>query len=124
MVLLPRIRSSIVVGLVPTIGHGILERRDLLRELFVTLVEFSVVTHEDSDVHVPEAVQKHQVHEEIDHLHEAIDPMFDHIRHLSDKGFKEELVENVEKGFLCAGHYLNGILYIHVYIFCSSFLLS
>jgi hypothetical protein len=48
--------------------------------------------------------------------------MFDRIRHLSDKGFKEELVENVEKGFLCARHYLNAILYIHVYIFCSSFL--
>jgi hypothetical protein len=51
MVLLPRIRSSVVVGLVPTIGHGILE---LLRELFVTLdvlflVELTPVTHEDSD---------------------------------------------------------------------------
>ena len=104
MSLLPRIRSSIVVGLVSTIGHGILERRDLLRELFVMLIEFSVVTHEDSDVHLPEAVQKHQVHEEIDHLHEAIDRMFDHIRHVRDKGFKEELVENVENGFLCARH--------------------
>jgi hypothetical protein len=42
--------------------------------------------------------------EDFDQEREDIDQTFDHIRHLSDKGFKEELVENVEKGFLCARH--------------------
>jgi hypothetical protein len=86
MVLLPRIHSSVVVEFVPTIGHGILTCPELLREFYVTLRELfdpllvvsTVVLHEDRVEHLPEAVEQDQVHENIDQ-------MFVHIRHISDK---------------------------------------
>ena len=101
MVLLPHIHSSIVVELVPTIGHGILERPDLLRELFVTIHELfdpllvvsTVVLHEDRVEYLSETVEEEQVHEHIDQ-------MSDHFERTSDNESKGGRVKNVEKG-LC-----------------------
>jgi hypothetical protein len=94
MVLSPGIHPPIVVELVPTIGHDILELPELLREVFVMLdklfnllVQLTAVTHEDGDEHLTETVQKQ-------HMHDDIDQMFDHISKESKRGH----VKNVEEG--------------------------